>query len=651
MKTIYWGLLSLWLALAGCTKGVDDEPTPAGATPATDETPFYGTIETDADTRCATKDSDGQIDVHWNPTDEIALFKGCPLCSCYGVQPDQNDPSHCELYFKEGAHGDQFGGATIEYDANYALHPYYADGVACDKVGGVPMMTFSLPATQRYNAAAHAGHRLRTDDGSHPLAHRNQPAVHGGRRRPAPSILHDRNRSGEGDGGWRFIANGDEGVGGAAAVAMNYLEEGQSGEPRSDDGCRRRKRGRSRLRRRRRPEHRCRLPHAVRRRSAPADLRPRLHDRTDRRPRTHHGDHQTGRVGFAVTIVRREFYAMKAIEFKPEPEAVDLGKPANCYIVSQAGTYMFPAELVDGTAIKGSFDTVDWTWRTTGVELSDIAYVDGYIRFTVKKFVKGNASISAYDAQQHLMLHNWHIWLTDAPQEMGTVAGASSPVFLDRNIGAVATDPNDPNSYGLLYQWGRKDPYRNMAAGSINERPEINPAWKTVTGNTVYWNDWNIQNAWSSWEKRNNYPLCFMYSRTYYDGRDYNWVKYETAPTHYLWFTPKTNFDPCPAGYRIPTQQEFDVDYTLDDDGNIGFTVVADRQFNPLPAQGYLKFDGTPRFIGQEVTLWTCQPYATGAGQLGAYNFDYYIGEPSSLTNTDLVNRSFAMPVRCVKIK
>lgn len=97
---------------------------------------------------------------------------------------------------------------------------------------------------------------------------------------------------------------------------------------------------------------------------------------------------------------------------------------------------MFPAELVDGTAIKGSFDTVDWTWRTTGVELSDIAYVDGYIRFTVKKFVKGNASISAYDAQQHLMLHNWHIWLTDAPQEMGTVAGASSPVFLDRNIGA-----------------------------------------------------------------------------------------------------------------------------------------------------------------------------------------------------------------------
>lgn len=166
-----------------------------------------------------------------------------------------------------------------------------------------------------------------------------------------------------------------------------------------------------------------------------------------------------------VTIVRREFYAMKAIEFKPEPEAVDLGKPANCYVVSQAGTYMFPAELVDGTAIKGSFDTVDWTWRTTGVELSDIAYVDGYIRFTVKKFVKGNASISAYDAQQHLMLHNWHIWLTDAPQEMGTVAGASSPVFLDRNIGAVATDPNDPEQLRPALPVGTQRPVPQHGCG------------------------------------------------------------------------------------------------------------------------------------------------------------------------------------------
>lgn len=291
------------------------------------------------------------------------------------------------------------------------------------------MMTFSLPATQRYNAAAHAGigcvpmtaaTRSRTET--------NLPFM------VAVGALRLQFYTTETDPvkvtGLRFIANGDEGVAGAAAVAMNYLEEGQSGEPRLTMAADAAK------------EVAVDCGEGVVL-STDADyptqfavaLPPQTFDQgftielTDDRGRTMEIT-KPAESASPVTIVRREFYAMKAIEFKPEPEAVDLGKPANCYIVSQAGTYMFPAELVDGTAIKGSFDTVDWTWRTTGVELSDIAYVDGYIRFTVKKFVKGNASISAYDAQQHLMLHNWHIWLTDAPQEMGTVAGASSPYSL-----------------------------------------------------------------------------------------------------------------------------------------------------------------------------------------------------------------------------
>ena len=103
--------------------------------------------------------------------------------------------------------------------------------MACDKVGGVPMMTFSLPATQRYNAAAHAGigcvpmtaaTRSRTET--------NLPFM------VAVGALRLQFYTTETDPvkvmGLRFIANGDEGVAGAAAVAMNYLEEGQSGEPR-----------------------------------------------------------------------------------------------------------------------------------------------------------------------------------------------------------------------------------------------------------------------------------------------------------------------------------------------------------------------------------------------------------------------------------
>ena len=669
MKTIYWGLLSLWLALAGCTKGVDDEPTPAGATPATDETPFYGTIETDADTRCATKDSDGQIDVHWNPTDEIALFKGCPLCSCYGVQPDQNDPSHCELYFKEGAHGDQFGGATIEYDANYALHPYYADGVACDKVGGVPMMTFSLPATQRYNAAAHAGigcvpmtaaTRSRTET--------NLPFM------VAVGALRLQFYTTETDPvkvtGLRFIANGDEGVAGAAAVAMNYLEEGQSGEPRLTMAADAAK------------EVAVDCGEGVVL-STDADyptqfavaLPPQTFDQgftielTDDRGRTMEIT-KPAESASPVTIVRREFYAMKAIEFKPEPEAVDLGKPANCYIVSQAGTYMFPAELVDGTAIKGSFDTVDWTWRTTGVELSDIAYVDGYIRFTVKKFVKGNASISAYDAQQHLMLHNWHIWLTDAPQEMGTVAGASSPVFLDRNIGAVATDPNDPNSYGLLYQWGRKDPFPwGLVVFDAQSVPHnYIDGWRPVqtTGAPGQYVGY-VGNTWYA----TAHPDLFIatVAGTSYDwyygggkgnGPDYRNNELWGNPTGYTvgQTTTKTLFDPCPPGWKMPHPYVFSA---FTKTGNTATVASGDVNTTGSFVQGWnFVYDGTNT------------TYYPGVGyrydEYGTFSFTpsgyYWSSAPApsdtfgawvfGLTGASIYQRysdprGFGLPVRCMK--
>lgn len=230
MKTIYWGLLSLWLALAGCTKGVD-EPTPAGATPATDETPFYGTIETDADTRCATKDSDGQIDVHWNPTDEIALFKGCPLCSCYGVQPTRTIPATANSISRKEPTATSSAARRSNTTPTMRSIPITPTAWPGDKVGGVPTMTFSLPATQRYNAAAHAGigcvpmtaaTRSRTET--------NLPFM------VAVGALRLQFYTTETDPvkvmGLRFIANGDEGVAGAAAVAMNYLEEGQSGEPR-----------------------------------------------------------------------------------------------------------------------------------------------------------------------------------------------------------------------------------------------------------------------------------------------------------------------------------------------------------------------------------------------------------------------------------
>lgn len=35
--------------------------------------------------------------------------------------------------------------------------------------------------------------------------------------------------------------------------------------------------------------------------------------------------------------------------------------------------------------------------------------------------------------------------------------------MMDRNLGATSATPDEPGSFGLMYQWGRKDPFCGVA--------------------------------------------------------------------------------------------------------------------------------------------------------------------------------------------
>ncbi len=67
---------------------------------------------------------------------------------------------------------------------------------------------------------------------------------------------------------------------------------------------------------------------------------------------------------------------------------------------------------------------------------------------------------------------SWHIWRTDAPAEKEAAAGCT---ILDRNLGATSVTPGDVSSYGLYYQWGRKDPFVGAKELGINS---------TITGSS-----------------------------------------------------------------------------------------------------------------------------------------------------------------------
>ena len=54
--------------------------------------------------------------------------------------------------------------------------------------------------------------------------------------------------------------------------------------------------------------------------------------------------------------------------------------------------------------------------------------------------------------------------LTDKPQ--GQVYYNNAGTMMDRNLGATSATPGDVGALGLLYQWGRKDPF--LGGGSIS---------------------------------------------------------------------------------------------------------------------------------------------------------------------------------------
>lgn len=229
---------------------------------------------------------------------------------------------------------------------------------------------------------------------------------------------------------------------------------------------------------------------------------------------------------------------------------------ANCYIVSDAGNYKFDAASagngvisVAGIPVHGSsgatlsFDAVDILW--TDLESCPIADVkaDGsFIGFTVKSpFTKGNVVISA--SLKGTIVWSWHIWLSPMP----ALLPLHGYTIMDRNLGAKSASMEDEmDCWGLLYQWGRKDPFlsgsgeNNTSAKSPFDAAGNMTSFSFVGGNTT------LSEA----------PATPM---TIYKGADVDWL---SEPNEYLWGgsnetstnadTPKTVNDPCPPGYKVP---------------------------------------------------------------------------------------------------
>ena len=356
---------------------------------------------------------------------------------------------------------------------------------------------------------------------------------------------------------------------------------------------------------------------------------------------------------FRILGESQEFKSVDLYNFQSEyntGSATDLSSSgsANCYIVSKAGLYKFRA--VKGNDVSQTLSGVasaSILWETFGtsvapdlLELIDgVCYRDEYIAFqTADAFKEGNAVIAAKDADGNI-LWSWHIWLTDQPQEH--VYKNDAGTMMDRNLGATSATKGDVCAFGLLYQWGRKDPFLGSSVISYGTIAESTIVWPIAVPS-------DISNGTIAYAI--THPTTFIT----YNSKNYDWYYTGSSSTDNTRWTTSDNiksiYDPCPAGWRVPdggssgvwSKAGFaDTEY---DRTNVGISFsISSPSKTWYPASGYRGgSDGSLNYVGYGGNGWSASPYSYSACSLFFTNLGYVYPSDSDC-------RAYGFSVRCQK--
>ena len=320
-------------------------------------------------------------------------------------------------------------------------------------------------------------------------------------------------------------------------------------------------------------------------------------------------------------------------------------------------------------------------WESQLGLISDIELKFGYVRFKLPdSSARGNAVIAVYDGEGNV-LWSWHIWITDRPAEQSFSVGEHTITFLDRNLGATkATCSNATDAlatYGLYYQWGRKDPSMgpptyNYSPINLNTAPyyDFSSDEKTAAEVTQFAQP-TLRNSVENpmyLILPTGQPLSYIFNWTYL-RYDFLWG-YDTVTG----MTTKTIYDPCPYGYRVPSS-ELGALFSMGSGsaGTYGYTRTVDGKQFFFPYAGFKGVDVglnslicSWKYVGQkgdyQSSMYCTDADAENNGGINQYmhRSRIYISSANSWTETnvgtytgnlhiDFANRRTATSMRCVK--
>ena len=323
----------------------------------------------------------------------------------------------------------------------------------------------------------------------------------------------------------------------------------------------------------------------------------------------------------------------------------DENNTANSYIVTEPGIYKFPATKGNTNASVGEIDAAVVLWETWN-NAEEVAkrsivnachYEGGYIYFLVpENFHPGNALLAAQDEDENV-LWSWHIWIPQTPVTDINEANISTRLMMSRNLGALVDTPAEGvapvESFGLMYQWGRKDPFPGIGDAATNA-----PA--TLNGTPI-----------TSIEGKNSLAGAVQHPTEFYYTDDQDWQNEGNDVVAALWGeATKTIYDPCPPGYVLPARESSLGFWSGNDISTQGYVTLTPDNYSVkigeqvFPLSGCIDdADGTHKKAGQYMLIWSGR---WDSGTQNGYGFSGEIGDVFRRRGTI---RSRGGNVRCVK--
>ena len=221
-------------------------------------------------------------------------------------------------------------------------------------------------------------------------------------------------------------------------------------------------------------------------------------------------------------------------------------QPGKSLVISVIKGYAVWKQLLnkDEASLAGEV-TVDLLWQTKQNMIKGVSLYEGdkgkdtKIRIDTNE-LDGNALIAL--KINGVVKWSWHIWVTYyEPMEGGTVSN-NGYEMMDRNLGALYTTASSLLSKGMLYQWGRKNPF--PGAGSLTS-DNVEREIYDINNNVVTLSFESAPNA-------DNRELSISNPMVFYTNNG-DW----TSPTTVGPFWNGTGgskglTDPCPSGWKVP---------------------------------------------------------------------------------------------------